>query len=114
MSISIRSVGLAVLGTMLVAVTAATAEAASSEQFEIVNLHESASVVQAWFAPNGREDLPWKAISMHSPVRPRSTSGFTITDPTTCSFDFKVRFSDGYVQTIGNVNVCTKPYVVVS
>lgn len=101
------------LGSMLVGATAGAAQAASYE-FELVNLHHRASVVQAWLAPNGRPDLPWKSIKFHRAVAPRSTGNFTIGRPTTCRFDFKVRFSDGYVQTVGNVNVCSKPYVVVS
>jgi hypothetical protein len=34
--------------------------------------------------------------------------------PSTCTFDLEVRFSDGYVHTIANVNICDKPYLVVS
>jgi hypothetical protein len=108
-----KKVEVVALGAMLVASTIGTAHAKSYE-FELVNLHNSASVVAAWLAPNNRDDLPWKSISIHRAVAPRSTSRFTVGSPSTCRFDFKVRFSDGYVQTLGNVNICDKPYLVVS
>jgi hypothetical protein len=108
-----KKVVVVALGAVSVGSTLGTARAESYD-FELVNLHNSASVVAAWLAPEGREDAPWKSISIQHAVAPRSTSRFTVASPSTCRFDFKVRFSDGYVQTLGNVNICDKPYLVVS
>jgi hypothetical protein len=80
---------------MLVASNVGTAHAKSYE-FELVNLTIGTST------------------SIHRAVAPRSTSHFTVGSPSTCTFDLEVRFSDGYVHTVANVNICDTPHLVVS
>lgn len=105
----IKNGKLVALAVMLVG---GTVGAAHADSFEVVNLHHSASIVQAWFAPNGMPDVPWKTITMYRPIEPRSTSSFSLTKNTTCTYDFRLRFNDGYLQTVGNVDLCNNPYVV--
>jgi hypothetical protein len=100
------------LGAMLVGLTVGTARA-GVQNFEFVNLNKSASIVQAWLAPADTTE-PWKAITIYTPVAPRSTSRININGYRTCMFNVKVRFDDGYEQSFSNIDLCTIEHLVAS
>ena len=93
------------IAVALAGLTALAALPASANQgFEVVNGNEKASIVQLWYAQNGKPNDPWKSVQL-TPIGPRTTSSFTF-DGQACYQDIKVRFDDTYEHVYANVNVC--------
>lgn len=106
-----KKVKVVALGAMLVGSTVGAARA-GVQDFEFVNLNNSASIVQAWLAPAGAPEEPWNAITIYTPVAPRSTSRIDINGSRTCTFDVKVRFDNGAEELFSNVDLCTVEHLV--
>ena len=105
-----KKVKVVALGAMLAGLTVGAARA-GVQNFEFVNLNKSASIVQAWLAPAGTAE-PWNAITIYTPVAPRSTSRIDINGSRTCTFDVKVRFDDGAEELFSIVDLCTVEHLV--
>jgi hypothetical protein len=100
-----------VLGVLLLAGALHGPAAADVRDFEFVNLHASAAIVAAWSARAGTRD-PWDPIALYTPIEPRSTSRIKVSGGSSCLYDLKVRFDDGYEQTFDHVNLCKVAHIV--
>jgi len=95
-----KSVALALAG-----LTALAALPASANQgFELINGNDTATIVNLWYAQNGKPNDPWKSVDL-TPIGPRATSHFDFSG-SACYQDIKVRFDDDYEHVYANVNVC--------
>lgn len=77
----------------------------------VVNRNSTRAIQRVWFANAGERTDPWQAANVDAAIAPQSRSVFTLSGPN-CLFDIKVRFSDGYESSFGNVNVCRGDHVV--
>lgn len=92
-------------GALLLAALTGAAQAGVDGDLDLVNTHGSASIVRIWFAPSD-EGGYWKAGNLSAPIYPRDWTSLHMIDLVTCSYDFKVRFSDGYEQRFDHINLC--------
>lgn len=86
--------------------SAMPASAADDRIFYLYNSNGSVSIQRVWTALAGDSSDAWTPATLNSQVDPGETTSFSFGEGPSCFFDVKVQFSDGYVQTFANVNVC--------
>ncbi|WP_375397638.1 hypothetical protein [uncultured Sphingomonas sp.] len=105
---SFKTIGL-VAAALAATVAPATAFAADRE-FTVKNGNAKVSVQRVWYAQAGTSEV-WQEVFLDYPIKPSTSSGFTLPEGNVCLYDVKIQFSDDYVQTFANVNVCRHDYV---
>lgn len=93
--------------------SAMPASAGSDRIFYLYNSNGEVSIQRVWTHLSG-SDEDWVAATLNSQVDPGETTSFSFGDGPSCFFDVKVQFSDSYVQTFTNVNVCRGDKVTAS
>ena len=86
---------------------------AADKGFVVVNTNSQRAIQNVWTALAGERDDPWKPANVNEAIGPQTNSTFTISG-SNCFYDVKVQYSDGYVQTFSNVNVCRMQEVTAS
>ena len=74
--------------------------------FYLYNSNGSVSIQRVWTALAGDSEDAWTPATLNSQVDPGETTSFSLGTGPSCFYDVKVQFSDGYVQTFANINVC--------
>jgi hypothetical protein len=86
--------------------TAMPASARDDRIFYLYNSNSSVSIQRVWTALAGDSEDAWTPATLNSQVDPGETTSFSLGEGPSCFYDVKVQFSDGYVQTFANINVC--------
>lgn len=102
---SIKSFGLTATA-LLAAVVPGAGLADSGRNFTVTNTNAKVSIQRVWTARDGEAGDPWHEVTLSYPIKPNTTSNFTMGDGDVCLYDIKVQFSDNVVQQFANVNVC--------
>ncbi|WP_375397637.1 hypothetical protein [uncultured Sphingomonas sp.] len=90
---------------ILMAATMPGAALASGRGFVVVNQNGKVSVQRVWYAAAGTKQ-PWKEVFLDYPIKPKTSSNFTMPEGSICLYDVKIQFSDTYTQSFANINVC--------
>ena len=103
----------ALAGTVLTlaGVGQTTIAQAGDRGFIVVNTNAERSIQTVWTALAGERADPWAVADVDSAIAPNTNSTFTMSG-SNCLYDVKVQYSDGYVLTFDNVNVCRMDRVI--
>lgn len=102
----ITRAAVAVIAALGFLASAMPASAREDRIFYLYNSNGSVSIQRVWTALAGDSSDAWVEATLNSQVDPGETTSFSLGEGPSCFYDVKVQFSDGYVQTFGNVNVC--------
>ena len=103
----------AIAGTILTlaGISQPTLAEAGDRGFIVVNTNAERSIQKVWTALAGERDDPWNVADVDAAIAPNTNSTFRMSG-SNCLYDVKVEYSDGYVMTFDNVNVCRMDRVI--
>ena len=106
-------IAVALAGTVLAVagVGPVTTARAGERGFIVVNTNAEQSIVKVWTALAGEANDPWEAAAMEAVIAPSTRSPFNMSG-TSCLYDVKVEYGDGYVLTFDDVDVCRMDEVI--
>jgi hypothetical protein len=101
-----------VLGVTLTTSALLGVARADLRDFEFVNTHSSASIVQAWIRSAGSD--AWNPVTRFTPLGPGGSEKIVVNRGNGCMADVKILFDDGYVGYFNNVNLCKVARLIAS
>lgn len=76
---------------------------ATPRSFVISNTNKTVAITRVWYVMS---DGPWREIVPVDPIKPMSSSTFTLGPGKICLIDIKVKFEDYVDQVFTSVDVC--------
>ncbi len=71
----------------------------------VSNTNATVAIRRIWRGDMNGEG-PWVEMTLDAPIPPDRRATFSLGNGTSCLYEFKMQFTDGYEQIVQNVNVC--------